>query len=402
MHAIRELEDRFSLNVYPKRPLVIVKGEGARVWDDQGRVYIDCVSGNGVANIGHANPAVIEAITRQAQELITCPGIFYNPVRARLLEKLVEIAPDTISRTFLCNSGAESIEAAIKFARYTTGKTEILCATRGFHGRTLGALSATHHPKHKKGFGPLVPGFRHVPFNRFDELVAHTTKETAAVLLEIVQGEGGVHVGHPEYFQQVQELCRQRDILLIIDEVQTGFCRTGKMFACEHFDLQPDILCVAKAIAGGLPMGAVLCSERIQLPVGAHGSTFGGNPLVCAAAHAAIDFMVTHKLDQQAAEKGQYLVDRLHQQDFPIVREIRHLGLMIGIELRTRVKPYILKLLDAGVLALPAGRTVLRLLPPLTISYPELDIVVEALVKVLKGNEGNLNPNNTRKHESRE
>ncbi len=383
MSHYMELEDRFSIGVYPKRPIVLVKGEGAQVWDEHGREYIDCVSGNGVANIGHGNEAVIEAITHQARQLITCPGIFYNDTRARLLEKLVAITPKNLTRAFLCNSGAESIEAAIKFARFTTQKTEIICAMRSFHGRSFGALSATHNPKYRDGFGPLVPGFHHVPFNRFKKLEEKVRDQTAAVLLEIVQGEGGVHIGSASYFKKVQELCREKGILLIIDEVQTGFCRTGRMFACEHFDLQPDLLCVAKAMAGGLPMGAVLCSERIQLPVGAHGSTFGGNPLVCAAALAAIDFMLVHKLDQQASEKGAYLVNRLQQQHLRLIREIRHLGLMIGIELRTRVKPFILKLLEAGVLVLPAGRTVLRLLPPITISHQELDKVAEALIQVL-------------------
>ncbi len=383
MSDYRQLEERYSLNVYPKRSLVLVKGQGARVWDEQGKEYIDCVSGNGVANIGHGNEAVIQAMTRQARRLMTCSGIFYNDARARLLEKLVGIAPKTLTRAFLCNSGAESIEAALKFARFTTQKTEIICAVRGFHGRTLGALSATHNPRYRQGFGPLVPGFHHVPFNRFEKLKEKVSDQTAAVLLEIVQGEGGVHIGGASYFKQVQELCRDRGILLIIDEVQTGFCRTGKMFACHHFDLQPDMLCLAKAMAGGVPMGAVLCRETIRLPVGTHGSTFGGNPLACAAAHAAIDFMIAHGLEKQAREKGHYLVNQLQQHDLKPVREIRHLGLMIGIELRTRVKPYILKLLDAGVLALPAGRTVLRLLPPLTIAYEELDAVGKALVTVL-------------------
>ncbi|RMD90326.1 MAG: aspartate aminotransferase family protein [Calditrichaeota bacterium] len=378
-----ELEKRYELGVYPKREIVLVRGKDARVWDHTGKEYIDCVAGNGVANIGHCNEAVIKALTDQAQRLITCSNIFYNDTRARLLEKLIAITPANLTRAFLCNSGAESIEAAIKFARYTTRKSEIICAMRAFHGRTLGALSATFKPKYREGFEPLVPGFHHVPFNNFEKLIAKINEQTAAVLLEIVQGEGGVNIGKAEYFQKVQDLCQKNGILLIIDEVQTGFCRTGKVFACNHFDLKPNLLCVAKAMAGGIPMGAVLCDETIDLPVGKHGSTFGGNPLACAAAIATIDFMIANHLDQQAAKKGDYLVTQLQKHDLKKVREIRHLGLMIGIELREKVKPYIMKLLELGVLVLPAGTTVLRLLPPLTISFEELDLVVRAIVKTL-------------------
>lgn len=378
-----KLEKCYQLGVYPKREIVLVGGKGARVRDYTGKEYIDCVAGNGVANIGHCNEAVIKALKDQAKRLITCSNIFYNDVRARLLEKLIAIAPENLTRAFLCNSGAESVEAAIKFARYATRKSEIICAMRAFHGRTLGALSATFNPKYREDFEPLVPGFHHVPFNNFEKLKKKINSRTAAVLLEIVQGESGVNIGKAEYFQKVQDLCQKNGILLIIDEVQTGFCRTGKLFACNHFDLKPNLLCVAKAIAGGIPMGAVLCDATIDLPVGKHGSTFGGNPLACAAALATIDFMISNRLDKQAKEKGDYLVTRLQKHDLKKVREIRHLGLMIGIELKEKVKPYILKLLELGVLVLPAGTTVLRLLPPLTISFEELDLVVRAIVKTL-------------------
>ena len=378
-----ELENTYSFDVYPKRDLVIVKGKNAKVWDDKGREYIDCVAGHGVANIGHCNEKVIEAITQQAQQLITCTGIFFNDVRARLLEKLVGIAPKNLTRAFLCNSGAESVEAAIKFARFTTQKTDFVCAMKSFHGRTLGALSATFNPKYKKDFEPLVPGFSFVPFNNFEKLAEKVDKNTAGVILEIIQGEGGVNIGDRDYFSQVRKFCDEMGVLLIIDEVQTGFCRTGKMFAIEHFHLEPDMMCLAKAIAGGIPMGAVLCSEKIKVPLGKHGTTFGGNPLASAAAIAAIDFMIENDLAQQAAEKGKYFIDKFNAQDLSRVRDVRNLGLMIGIELKEKVKPYILKLIEEGVLALPAGTTVLRLLPPLTITYDELDVVLEKLEWIL-------------------
>lgn len=379
-----EMEQRYQINVYPKRDIVLVKGENARVWDERGKEYVDCVAGHGVANWGHGNEKIIAAIHEQAQKLITCSNLFYNDTRALLLEKLVNITPDNLQRAFLCNSGTESVEAAIKFARYSTKKTEFICVVRGFHGRTMGALSATFNPKYREDFQPLLPGFHHVPFNDFEKLREKVNANTAGIILEIVQGEGGVHVGKKEYFMKVRDLCDERRILLIVDEVQTGFCRTGKMFACNHFNLEPDLLCLAKSMAGGLPMGAILCSDKIELDASKHGSTFGGNPLSCAAAIAAIDYMLEHKLDQQAKEKGQYFISQVKSHNLYKVKELRHLGLMIGIELGEEVKPYIFELMNAGVLVLPAGSTVIRLLPPLTIGYEELDFVVEKLVEALK------------------
>jgi acetylornithine/LysW-gamma-L-lysine aminotransferase len=384
MTNYQEIEQRYELPVYPKRDLVLVRGRNAKVWDQNGKEYIDCVAGNGVANLGHCNEAVTEAITEQAGKLVTCSGIFYNDVRAQLLEKLINITPPNLTRAFLCNTGTESIEAAIKFAKLTTGKTEFICAMRAFHGRTMGALSATFNPKYRTDFEPLLPGFHHVPFNNFEKLQGLVNENTAAVLLEVVQGEGGVNIGDASYFSQVQQLCRDKDVLLILDEVQTGFARTGRMFACQHFDLRPDLMCIAKAMAGGIPMGAILCSDRIEIPVGKHGSTFGGNPLACAAAISVIDYITEHNLDTQAEAKGRYLCDKIKNHSSSIVREVRHLGLMFGIELKEKVKPTVLRLVDEGVLTLPAGTRVLRLLPPLTIGYDELDVIADAILKVLQ------------------
>ena len=388
MMDFKGLEKQYEFDVYPKRDLILVRGRNAKVWDDQGREYIDCVAGHGVANVGHCNEKVVAAIEKQARQLISCSGIFYNDARALILQKLVSIAPRSLKRAFLCNSGSESIEAAIKFARFTTKRKDFICAMRGFHGRTMGAMSATFNPEYRKDFEPIVHGFHYVPFNHFGKLKETVNDDTAGVIMEIVQGEGGVNIGNGEYFANVRKLCDERGILLIIDEVQTGFCRTGKMFACNHFDLEPDIMCLAKAIAGGLPMGAVLCSDKVQIPFGKHGSTFGGNPLACAAAIAAIDYMLENRLDEQAKDKGDYFVGKLKEHEFANVREVRNLGLMIGIELKEKSTPYILKLIEKGVLAMPAGATVLRLLPPLTIGKEELDFVVEKLVEVLAANDG--------------
>ncbi len=354
------------------------------MWDDMGREYIDCAAGIGVASVGHANAAVAAAIAAQADTLITCPGSFYNDVRARFLEKLIGIAPKGLSRAFLCNSGTESIEAAIKFARFTTGRTDFVSCMRGFHGRTLGSLSATFKKEYREPFAPIVPGFSYVPFNDLEKMAGAVTDRTAAVIVELVQGEGGIRVADAEFVRKLRGLCDERGVLLIVDEVQTGFCRTGRMFACEHFALVPDIMCLAKAMAGGMPIGATLCSERVRAPVGRHGTTFGGNPLACAAALAAIGFMEEQALWEQAAEKGDYFVRRLAPSLPGTVREIRHLGLMVGIELKEKATPYLAALLDRGVIALSAGPTVIRLLPPLVISYEQLDAVARLLGDVMR------------------
>jgi len=381
---IIELEKQHTSGAYPKRELAIVRGLGARMWDDQGREYIDCVGGHGVAIVGHCHPAVIEAIRDQAAVLITCPEIFYNDVRARLLERLTALAPSGLNRAYLCNSGAEAIEAAIKFARLSTGRGGIVATMKGFHGRTLGALSATWEPKYREPFLPLVPGFSHVPYNNLDAMRQAVDENTAAVIVEVVQGEGGVNPGSGEYFQGLRALCDEKGALLIVDEVQTGLGRTGKLFACEHYGLTPDLLCLAKGLAGGVPLGATLLGPRIaKIEPGMHGSTFGGNPLACAAALATLDVIQAENLPAQAARKGAWALERLSQVQARVVRQVRGLGLMIGVELRQRVTPYLRALMDEGVLALPAGATVLRLLPPLVISDDDLARACDAVERVL-------------------
>jgi len=300
-NKIITLENRHDSGLYPKQPLVLVRGEGARLWDAEGREYIDCVGGHGVANVGHANPAVIRAVTEQVRRLVICPNGFYNDQRAQLLAELTRIAPPGLERAFLCNSGTEAVEAAFKFTRLATHRTKIIAAMRGFHGRTFGALSATWRKVYRQPFEPLVPGFSFVPYNRPARMEQAVDEETAAVILEVVQGEGGVNPGDGDYLRGVQALCRERGALFIVDEVQTGFGRTGRMFASQHHDLRPDLMCVAKSIAGGLPMGAVLISPRVgDLPKKVHGSTFGGNPLACAAALATIRYIEAEHLSQRA------------------------------------------------------------------------------------------------------
>jgi len=384
MKNYKELIDTYEVNVYPKRDVVIVKGKDAKVWDENGREYIDCAAGIGVATVGHCNPKVVEAIKNQSETLITNPGIFYNDKRAKMLEKLVNIAPKSLTKAFITNSGTEAVEAALKFARISTGKTDFIASMRAFHGRTMGALSATHKVDYRTPFEPLVPGFSFVPFNKIEKLQEAVTEKTAGILLEVIQGEGGINIGSQEYFDDVRKLCDEKNIMLIVDEIQTGFCRTGKMFACEHFNIQPDMMTVAKGIAGGFPVGAVLCSEKIDIPLGKHGSTFGGNPLGAVASIASIDFMLENDLASLAKKKGIYFTNKLNAETLTKVRSVRQLGLMIGIELKVKVQPFLVELMEQGILAMPAGKTVLRLLPPAVISYKELDEVVRVLREILQ------------------
>jgi acetylornithine/LysW-gamma-L-lysine aminotransferase len=385
MSVTQEIEERYSTGVYAKRGVTIVRGEGTRLWDEHGKEYIDCAAGMGVASVGHANPIVAEAIATQARTLITCPELFYNDRRAQLLEKLAAVTPAGLDRIFLCNSGTEAIEGALKFARMSTGKPNIVATMRGFHGRTLGALAATWDPRYRQHFEPLPGGFRHVAYDKLEALEEAIDDHTAAVVLEIVQGEGGVRPASATYLQGVQELCRHRHVLLIVDEVQTGFGRTGKFFACEHYGLQPDILTMAKAMAGGLPMGAFAIGERVRtIHKGTHSSTFGGNPLACAAAIAVLDLLQGQRLPAYAAEMGTYFLERLRALSSPKIREVRGLGLMLGIELKEKVAPYLRALMERGVIALAAGATVLRFLPPLIITKSDIDTVVAQVSEVLQ------------------
>lgn len=374
------IEKARTSGVYPTRDIALVRGSGASVWDAEGNQYIDCAAGHGVVNVGHAHPRVAKAIAEQASRLITCAGSFPNDKRSELSERLIEVLPKGLNRLFFCNSGTEAIEAAIKFARLSTGRVGIVATMRGFHGRTMGALSATWDKKYREPFNPLVPGFSHVPYDKLDAMEAAIDENTAGVLVEVVQGEGGVRPGSREYFEGLRQLCDRRGAMLIVDEVQTGFGRTGRMFACEHYQLTPDLLCLSKAIAGGLPMGAVAIGDRIgTLPNGSHGSTFGGNPLACAAALAVLDVMRDEALPSRAAELGTWLFDRLRAIDSPSIREVRGLGLMVGIELKSRVTPILQELMARGVIALPAGPNVLRLLPPLTIRRDDLATAVDLI-----------------------
>ena len=383
---IVEIENRHTSGVYAKQALTIVRGQGASLFDVDGVEYLDCSSGHGVANLGHAHPKIAEALYKQANTLITLFESFPNDQRAMLMEKITLLLPG-LDRVFFCNSGTEAVEASFKFARISTGRKNIIAAMRAFHGRTFGSLSATFNKKYREGFEPLLPGVSHVAYNNIEALDKAVNEETAAVILEVVQGEGGVYPASLEYIQAARRICDERGALLIIDEIQTGFGRTGRLFAIQHFDVTPDLLTCAKSLAGGVPMGAVLIGHNVKnLTPGVHGSTFGGNPLSCAAANAALDVILGEDLPRQAEVKGAYLIDRLKRIQSLNIREVRGMGLMIGIEMKQKVAPYLKALQERHIIALNAGMTVIRLLPPLVITYEQIDHLVDALTEVLTQN----------------
>ena len=377
-------EDAHTSGLYTKRSLALVRGEGATVFDAEGRAYVDCVGGQGTANLGHGNTAVADAIAEQARRLASSTELFYNDRRAELYGVLARILPPSLDRYFLCNSGTEAVEGALKFARAATKRSGVVAAMRGFHGKTMGALSATWGPEYRELFGPLVPGFSHVPFNKPEALDAAITGDTAAFIFELVQGEGGVRPATREFAAEAARLCAERGALLIVDEVQTGFGRTGTLFAIEHYGIVPDILCLAKSIAGGVPMGAIAFARTVgDLPKRSHSTTFGGNPLACAAAIAAIGEIERLDLARNARERGAQLMDGLRAIRSDRIREVRGLGLLVGVELKENAAGALRALQDEGVLALGAGPTVVRFLPPLVITTEEIDRVLAASAKAL-------------------
>lgn len=385
--TVIETENRYMANVFGKKPVALTRGKGALVWDINGKEYVDCSSSYGVALLGHCHPKVVKAIREQTENLISCHAAFYNDKRSEYLKKLVSITPKGLDKAFLSNSGAESVECAIKLARKFTGKPEIIALMGGYHGKTMGALSATWDKKYRDPFQPLVPEVKHVTPDNAQKIREAITDKTAAVLMEPIRGEGGIRVPPDGYLQEVREICSQKGVLLILDEVQTSFGRTGKLFGCQNWGVTPDIMCLAKPFAGGLPIGITVATENIMssLKVGEHSTTFSGSPLVCAAGCAAIDALVEEKLTERAAENGKYLKSKLEelQAKHKIIKEVRGLGLMIGVELRYDVLKVILRAAQKGVLVLDAGRTVVRLLPPLVIEKAQIDKAITVLDEVL-------------------
>lgn len=383
--------DKVVMNTYGRQPLVLVKGEGCRVWDDQGREYLDLVAGLAVCNLGHAHPEVARAAAAQLTQLVHVSNLYYSTPMVELAELLVRLS--FADRVFFANSGAEVNEGAIKLVRrysrerFGPGRHRIICTENSFHGRTLGALSATGQSKFWQGFDPLLEGFLFVPFNDLKALAAAVDESVCAVLLEPIQGEGGVCLPDADYLKGVRRLCAENHLLLVLDEIQTGLGRTGRLFAHEHFGIRPDVMTLAKALAGGLPMGALLATAEVagSFVPGAHASTFGGGPVIAAAATTAVALLSDEKLLAEVRAKGDYLQKALLKlmAGFPVIRQVRGLGLMWGLELAREGGPLVAACRERGVLVNCTQGNVVRLLPPLIVSTEELNRGLQVLEEAL-------------------
>jgi len=388
-------EDQYLGNLYQRFPVTIEKGLGAHVWDTSNKEYIDCMGGYGVALVGHRNERVVNAIKSQIDKIITVHSSLYSKTREEFLETLFKVAPKGLTQAHLNNSGAEAIEAAMKFARKFTGKKGMVAMNGSYHGKSMGALSLTFNPKYRKSFQPLVDKVTFSPFGNIESLREKIDDDTAFVILEPIQGESGIHVAPDGFLQDVRKLCDDNDILLIFDEIQSGLGRTGRMWASEHWDTAPDILCIAKGIAGGVPMGVTMVRTDILdcINKGEHSSTFGGNPLSCAAGTATLQALTQDGLIDNAEKMGELFRDGLERlkEKHTIIREIRGKGLMIGIELKFEVKDILMEGIEKNLLLLYSGRNILRLLPPLVISEEDVTRSLEILDELLTNEESRRN-----------
>ena len=385
----QEIEDQQLIPLYAKRGISLERGEGVWVYDEQGKKYLDLMTGYGPNILGHAHPAVTRAISEQAGKLLSCHHSFYNQQRGALTEKLVSIINAigtgiSLNRIFYNNSGAESVEAAIKFARVASGKSGMIATKMAYHGRTFGALAATGSDKYRTPYAPMLESFVHVPYEDIGAMEAAITPDIGAVILEPIQGESGIRLPYPKYLQEVRALCDRHGLLLILDEVQTGF-RTGSWFAFQQSGMMPDILCISKALASGLPAGVTAVTEAVsqKIPKGTHGNTFGGNPLICAASLATIEAIERDDLNTQARETGAYFLAQLKNLTNRNIREARGQGLMIALELKDKCTPYVKKLQDEGILVIPTGSNTIRFLPALIIEREHIDLVIGKLADIL-------------------
>ena len=384
-------EDNYLGNLYQRFPINISKGKGFLVWDVSGKEYIDCMGGYGVALIGHCNDRVINAIKNQSEKLITCHMSIYNNTRLEFLEKISKISPKKLSKVFFSNSGAESTESALKFSRKFTGKSGVIAMTGGYHGKTFGALSVTHNEKYRKSFQPLLEGVKFVPYSNPSKIEESLDNSIGTVIVEPIQGETGIIVPSDGTLQQIRKICDQNNLVLIFDEIQTGLGRTGRMWAGEHWSTTPDIMCLAKGIAGGLPMGLTLCKPEIldAMKVGEHSSTFAGNPLSCSAGIATIESIIEESLVENAAKVGNIFKNGLFQlkENHRIVRDVRGLGLMLALELRFDVKDVLFEGIKEGLLMLYSGRNIIRLLPPLVLDEVKVAKTLSIMDKLLTNEE---------------
>jgi acetylornithine/LysW-gamma-L-lysine aminotransferase len=388
-------EDRYLAPLYQRFPVNIAKGKGTKVWDIAGKEYIDLMGGYGVALVGHCNDRVVNALKRQADILITAHMSTYNNTRLRFMEKIASVAPPSLNKIFFANSGAESVEAALKFARKCSGKHGVIAMNGAYHGKTFGALSVTYSEKYRKSFMPLLDGVKFVPYSDpslLEELIDDTI---GSVILEPIQGETGIIVPPDDLLPNIREICDRRNLVLIFDEIQSGLGRTGKMWACQNWNTTPDIMCLAKGIAGGIPMGLVLAKQEIMdtMKLGEHSSTFGGSPIACAAGTATIEALTDDKLIDNAAKIGDYFKEGLTrlQEKHKIVRQVRGIGMMLGVELRFDVKEILFDGIRNGLLLLYSGRNILRLLPPLVMDETTVSRAVNIIDIILTNEEKRRN-----------
>lgn len=383
-------EDRYLAALYQRFPVNIAKGKGTKVWDTAGKEYIDCMGGYGVALVGHCNDRVVSALKRQAEILITAHMSTYNDTRLRFLEKIASVAPPSLNKIFFANSGAESVEAALKFARKYSGRHGVIAMNGGYHGKTFGALSVTHSEKYRKSFMPLLDGVKFVPYSDPSLLEEAIDDTIGTVILEPIQGETGIIVPPDDLLPKIREICDRRNLVLIFDEIQSGLGRTGKMWAGQNWNTTPDIMCLAKGIAGGIPMGLVLAKQEIMdaMKLGEHSSTFGGSPIACAAGTATIEALIDDKLIDNAAKMGVHLKEGLSrlQEKHKIVRQVRGIGMMVGVELRFDVKEILFDGIRRGLLILYSGRNILRLLPPLVMDEMTISHAID-IIDILLTNE---------------
>jgi len=388
-------EDQYLGNLYQRFPVTIEKALGSHVWDTDNNEYIDCMGGYGVALVGHRNERVVNAIKSQIEKVITVHSSFYNKTREEFLQTLIDVAPAGLSQVHLNNSGSESVEAGIKFARKFTGRKGMVAMKGSYHGKSMGALSLTFSPKYRESFQPLVEKVTFSPYGDIDALQTTVDKDTAFVILEPIQGESGIHVPPDGFLQDVRKICDENGSLLVFDEIQSGLGRTGRMWASEHWETTPDIMCLAKGIAGGVPMGVTLVRPDILsvMKKGEHSSTFGGNPLACAAGTATLQALTQDGLVENAKNMGEKFLRGLNdlKSKHKIIREIRGKGLMIGVELKFEVKDILMEGIKKGLLLLYSGRNILRLLPPLVISDEDVTKSLQILDELLTNEEGRRN-----------
>ena len=379
-----EIEDNYFINTFTRQPIVLDHGEGVNVWDIDGNKYIDMFAGIAVNALGHNHPKLVKAIQEQAEKLIHISSIYYNEPALIYAKKLIELT--SFDRIFYSNSGAEANEGAIKLAVKYTGKSEVISTVESFHGRTVMTLAATGHEHYHEPFKAILPkGFINVPYNDIDAIKDAITENTAAIIVEPIQGEGGVNVPDIGYLKEIEKICNEKDIVFIVDEVQTGFGRCGTLFAHELFDVKPDIMTMAKGIGGGVPMGGILATEKVASAFvpGDHGTTFGGGPLVCAAANAVLDEILAEDILDNVNEVGDYFVEELKKLDKEIIADVRGKGLMVGLELTEPGAEYVDKLREKGFLINCTADKVLRFVPPLIITKEDIDAFVKALDETL-------------------